>query len=65
MFKCEMCDATFEYKDWRSPECRDWDWFTGYLGRTHHYCPKHKNSPERNEMFKLSYVKPPPPEVAE
>lgn len=35
-----------------------WDWFTGYLQRTHHYCKQHSDSPQRNEAFRLRMQKP-------
>ena len=57
--KCEMCEkfATFD-------NCTKlgWDWFTGYLSRTHHYCAAHKTSESRNSTFDLSRIKPERPE---
>jgi hypothetical protein len=49
--QCEMCErfATFD-----NAVKLGWDWFTGYLSSTRHYCPQHKGSPERNEMFARS-----------
>lgn len=39
-YKCEQCDAVLEDKY----EPMGWVWFTGYLSRTHHYCPIHSRS---------------------
>ena len=52
MIKCELCDAILYSK--YSDQAQGWDWFTGYLDRTMHYCPTHSRSSERNDMFERS-----------
>lgn len=36
-----------------------WDWFTGWLPATRHFCKKHADSPQRNADFAKSKVKEP------
>lgn len=55
-----MCDAVLERKTGPG-EPMHWDWFTGWLDRTYHYCPKHKRTREHDEMLKLSRIKPDAP----
>lgn len=38
---CEICCTSINSRD---IETRNWDWFKGYLERTYHYCPKHKDT---------------------
>lgn len=33
-----------------------WDWFTGYLEETVYFCPKHKTSAKRDELFRMSQI---------
>jgi hypothetical protein len=54
--KCEMCDAILKSKF--VPESKAWDWFTGYLDQTLHFCPVHRRSKEHDEWLELSKVKP-------
>jgi len=54
--KCELCDAVLVNKFCR--EGMDWDWFHGYLPCTVHFCPRHKHSSQREELFQRSQVKP-------
>jgi len=49
---CEVCQINGPDK--MSFEARLWDWFTGYLPYTVHFCPVHKHSPERTAMWGLS-----------
>lgn len=51
-FKCEMCDAVLKSKF--SLEAFAWDWFTGYLGATNHFCSKHRHSREHDDLLVLS-----------
>lgn len=53
--RCELCQrfATFDHAAQLG-----WDWFTGTLDRTHHYCREHKTSDQRNIALKNSGVKP-------
>lgn len=56
MHKCEMCERQLPKKT--GPDSVNWDWFTGWLSRTVHFCPMHKNTPERHGLFRLSRKKP-------
>lgn len=56
--KCEFCDAVLVDKS-SEIALRDWDWFRGYLPRTVHFCPKHKDYQERTELFTKSQIRPP------
>jgi len=53
--KCEQCEkfATFD-----NAVKLGWDWFTGHLGRVHHFCTTHSDSKTRNDTFAMSRVKP-------
>jgi hypothetical protein len=55
-FKCEECDAVLADK--YSKEANYWDWLTGYLPRTHYFCPLHVNSTKHAELFKLREQRP-------
>lgn len=54
MIKCEECD---EVSAIPVAGKRGWDWFTGFLPRTHHYCPKHNASQQHNATFKHSRIR--------
>jgi hypothetical protein len=56
MNTCEICGKVLDNKFCR--EALDWDWFTGYLPRTVHFCPEHKASSVAKELFNKSQVKP-------
>ena len=51
IIKCDLCKrrASIEVADKQG-----WDWFTGILRRTMHYCPEHSKTPERNRAFEKS-----------
>ena len=49
--KCEMCE---KFATLSNACALEWDWFTGRLDNTHHYCKEHKKSKERQVMFDLS-----------
>lgn len=53
--RCELCDA---FATITNASKLDWDWFTGYLPRTHHYCKAHADSMERNFMYENSLKRP-------
>lgn len=53
---CEICGEMGPSKQTR--EAETWDWFTGWLPATVHFCPAHKDSSERHELFRKSQVKP-------
>jgi len=55
--KCEECGALGP-ENKCSAAAQDWDWFTGYFERTVHFCPEHKESRMRYEMFEKSREKP-------
>lgn len=46
--KCEVCDAVLSTKT--SREAMTWDWFTGRLDRTVHFCPDHIRSERRRQL---------------
>lgn len=48
MVRCECCVA---FATFDNAVKGGWDWFTGWLPKTVHYCAKHKNSAERDVMF--------------
>jgi len=48
LVRCEECDATSAIL---SAGKMGWDWFTGSLPRTHHWCPKHVGS----TMYKATH----------
>ena len=48
---CELCSAKASVE---AADSAGWDWFTGTLRRTMHYCPAHKKSPERDRAFEKS-----------
>lgn len=52
--KCEECEkfATLE-----NASKLGWDWFTGYLTRTNHFCSRHKGSELRRALFNESRTK--------
>lgn len=52
---CEICCASINMN---APETRGWDWFKGYLERTYHYCPKHKDTETAQKQLRKS-KKPP------
>jgi hypothetical protein len=52
VYKCEICPQIMDEKS-----CRDasaWDWFTGYLDRTVHFCEAHRRGKVRRFLFDLS-----------
>lgn len=57
IIQCLVCGRALY--DVRTPEARDWDWFTGYFDRTAVFCPKHKDSGIRHLLFEFSHRKPP------
>jgi hypothetical protein len=54
--KCLVCGLQCPEKT--SPASKGWDWFTGYLPRTAHFCPKHKGNELRNRLFGIGEVPP-------
>ena len=54
--KCELCERVLPDK--LSSEARGWDWFTGYLTETVHFCPDHANSPKHDALLRESRIKP-------
>lgn len=46
--QCELCPA---FVSQQNAEAMNWDWFTGNLHRSYHYCAKHRSSQSRDEMF--------------
>jgi len=50
--QCESCIATTTVLSREAYE--HWDWFTGELARTYHWCPKHKDSFERKAIWAVS-----------
>lgn len=48
LVQCEECSA---FATFDNAVKLGWDWFTGALPRTHHYCVKHRNSAARNRVF--------------
>ena len=48
IIKCDLCNKRSSIAD---AEKQGWDWFTGMLGRTMHYCPEHAQTPERDRAF--------------
>jgi hypothetical protein len=57
MRKCHMCDAVLSGSLYTG-QAEFWDWFTGYLPETVYFCPRHKNSHERHDLFDVSRCKP-------
>lgn len=54
-YRCDCCGAEV----WTAAaETRRWDWFKGYLERTHHYCQDCKDNDEARAMLEKSRVKP-------
>lgn len=51
IIKCDLCNKRASIAD---ADKQGWDWFTGTLGRTMHYCPEHAKTPERNRAFDKS-----------
>jgi hypothetical protein len=51
--KCAAC-GKLGPADKCSPEAQSWDWFTGYLANTVHFCPKHVNSKLAKELWRKS-----------
>lgn len=51
IIKCELCHSRASIAD---ADRDGWDWFTGALRRTVHYCPKHSKSQERESAFEKS-----------
>jgi len=54
-YRCDCCGAEVWHTD---SEARKWDWFKGYLERTHHYCPSCKDGSEAAAMLAKSTAKP-------
>jgi len=54
--KCIVCGKEGPNK-FTKKAAQTWDWFTGYLKETVHFCPAHKNSPERAELWRQSQIK--------
>jgi hypothetical protein len=48
--KCLVCSAE---ADKYSSEGMKWDWFTGMMKQTAHFCPNHKDSEYRNKLFAI------------
>ena len=51
IIKCDLCHTRASITE---ADKQGWDWFTGTLGRTMHYCPEHAKTPERNRAFDKS-----------
>lgn len=49
--RCECCNA---FATLTNAAILDWDWFTGSLPWTKHYCRRHKRSDEREQEFAKS-----------
>lgn len=56
MMRCEACGRLGPDK--LSREAQGWDWFTGFLLRTVHFCPEHTDSDLRKELWKISQDRP-------
>ncbi len=53
---CRVCGI--QGPDKFSKAASEWDWFTGYLSDTVHFCPLHRRSSEYEELLRLSKVRP-------
>jgi hypothetical protein len=56
--KCVVCGAHSPEPFGTLPLAHGWDWFTGYLDETAHFCPRHANSGMRHLLHDLSQRKP-------
>lgn len=54
-YKCHICSRRLSSKFVK--DAQDWDWFTGYLPETVHFCPVHKDSQEAKRLYKQSQTK--------
>lgn len=50
--KCDLCSRTSP--SIYAANVQGWDWFTGSLDRTYHYCQEHATSQERDMAFEKS-----------
>lgn len=53
--RCELCEEVATYDNAAK---LGWDWFTGFLKNTHHYCARCKTKPERRVAFEKSMTPP-------
>lgn len=51
---CELCN---KFATLHNADALGWDWFTGSLPRTHHYCTKHKTSRQHDVALANSRIK--------
>ena len=51
-YVCGLCGP-----DKFSRDAHNWDWFTGYLTETVHFCPSHIASPQRKELWEKSKIR--------
>lgn len=58
MNSCIVCGLAAP-DDIKAREKQGWDWFTGYLDRTVHFCPKDRRGPTFSHFMELSQKKPP------
>jgi hypothetical protein len=58
--KCTICGKQGPENKFSQEAFQLWDWFTGYLKETVHFCPLHKDSPERHALFARSQQRPAP-----
>lgn len=50
--KCYVCGIEGPDKNtWEA--ANNWNWFSGYLKETVHFCPEHKNSEQHNHLFSI------------
>jgi hypothetical protein len=54
--RCLVCGKVCPEKT--RPESQGWDWFTGYLPKTVHFCPQHKTNELRDRLLKIGEHKP-------
>ena len=54
--KCLICGTILPGTNKR--ESLQWDWFTGYLRVTVHFCPAHKTNELQGRLLKVSRRKP-------
>lgn len=54
--RCLVC--RIECPEKTSRDATGWDWFTGYLPRTAHFCPKHAKNELRTRLFEIHEMKP-------
>lgn len=56
---CVVCGALGPHKF--SRQASNWDWFSGYLPETVHFCPEHKGNDECERLRALSLRPKPKP----